>query len=489
MLRLMSLSFALCFFQLQPLGASEQPNVLFIAADDLNDWIGCLKGHPQVKTPNLDRLASRGMLFTNAHCQAPLCNPSRTSILTGLRPSTTGIHGLAPWIRTVPAFRDVKTLPEHFTKNGYQSATVGKIWHGGYPPLKERNREFQIWGPAGGTGVRPKEKLVTTPSGNHPLVDWGTFPHRDEEKGDYQVATWAVEQLKKFDSKKPFFLAVGFFLPHVPCHVTQKWFDMYPEESLQLPPVLENDRDDCPDFSWYLHWKLPEVRLSWLKQANQWKPLVRSYLASISFMDAQVGRVLDALEKNGQEQNTIVIFWSDHGWHLGEKGITGKNSLWERSTRVPLIFAGPSIPRNQRCVQPVELLDLFPTLIDLCRLPKVEGLEGHSLQPQLKDSTTTREWPAITTHNRGNHSIRSLQYRLIRYGDGSEEFYDLKADPNEWKNLAKSDAHQALMAQHRKWLPKIDVEAALGSKERILQLQDGRWIWEGKPIVIGELEK
>ena len=199
-------------------------------------------------------------------------------------------------------------------------------------------------------------------------MDWGAFPHKDEDKTDYKVATWAIEHLQSAPKTKPFFMAVGFSLPHVPCYVTQKWIDLYPDDDQVLPPIQPNDREDTPRFSWYLHWKLPEPRLKWLQQSDQWRNLVRSYLASTSFVDAQIGRILDSLEASGHAEDTIVVVWSDHGWHLGEKEITGKNTLWERSTRVPLIFAGPGIPHGTTCTEPVELLDMYPTLLDLCRL-------------------------------------------------------------------------------------------------------------------------
>ena len=263
-------------------------------------------------------------------------------------------------------------------------------------------------------GARPEQKLVTTPFGNHPLVDWGTFPHRDEDKGDWKVADWAIETLEN-QPDEPFFLSVGFFLPHVPCYATQPWFDLYPTEDLILPPVRAQDRDDTPLFSWYLHWSLPEPRWEWLKQAGEWKSLVRAYLATVSFVDSQVGRVLDALQEQGYQENTVVVLWSDHGWHLGEKAITGKNSLWDRSTRVPLIFAGPGVARSSRCQKPAELLDLYPTLADLAGLPQPEGVEGHSLILQLKDADAPRIWPAITTHNHDNHGVRSERWRYIRY--------------------------------------------------------------------------
>ena len=418
--------------------AEAKPNILFIAIDDLNDWVGPLQGHPQVQTPHMDRLAARGTVFTNAHCQAPICNPSRTSLMTGLRPSTTGVYALFPWFREVEELKDLVTLPQYLAQHGYRTYTTGKIYHG----RSGRNyNEFDVIGPPAGVRVRPPEKLVDTPQ-PHPLVDWGVFPHRDEDKGDWKVATWAADQLKK-GMPEPFFLSTGFFLPHVPLYATQKWFDLYPEDTLRLPPVNKDDRDDTPHFSWFLHWRLPEPRLKFLEESNQWKNIVRSYLASVSFVDSQLGRVLDALETGGHADNTLVVLWSDHGWHLGEKMITGKNTLWDRSARVPLIFAGPEIGEGAVSGRPAELLDIYPTLVEAAGLPAKDGLDGHSLVPQLKDANAPREWPAITTQNHDNHGIRSERWRFIQYADGSEELYDMKADPNEWKNLAKDPKIQA----------------------------------------------
>ena len=461
---------------------AAKPNILFIAIDDQNDWIGCLGGHPQVKTPNIDRLAARGTLFTNAHCQSPLCNSSRTSLLTGLRPGTTGVYGLAPWFRNLEEFKNLVSLPQYLARHGYRTYSTGKIYHGGYGRGKN-DKEFDVLGPPAGVGVRPEQKLVDTPA-KHPLVDWGVFPHKDEDKGDWKVASWAVEQLNQ-KPQEPFFLSVGFFLPHVPCYATQKWFDLYPAETTKLPPVQMNDRQDTPRFSWYLHWKLPEPRLKYLKEADQWKNLVRSYLASTSFVDSQVGRVLDALEANGLAENTIVVLWSDHGWHLGEKEITGKNTLWDRSTRVPLIFAGPGIKAGQKCSKPAELLDMYPTLIDLCELPQKTDLEGHSLLPQLKDAKAERNWPAITTHNHDNHGIRSEHFRYIRYADGSDELYDMRKDPNEWTNLAGDENYAEVLQQHRRWLPEKSAPPAPGSAHRILIYKEGKANWEGEDIPEG----
>ncbi len=463
----------------------RKPNVLFIAIDDQNDWIGALGGHPQARTPNIDRLAARGTLFRNAHCNAPLCNPSRTSLMLGLRPSSTGIYGLAPWFRTVPALKDRVTLPQHFKAHGYRTLTCGKIYHAGPGGPEDQAREFDVWGPAGGVGVQPEKKLIgPTPMGDHPAMDWGVFPHQDEDKGDYKIATWTIDQIKSAPADQPFFLATGFFLPHVPCYATQKWFDPIPDDDSVLPLIKPDDRADTPHFSWYLHWKLPEPRLDWLQENHQWRNLVRSYLACTSFVDAQVGRILDAVDAAGIADTTLIVLWSDHGWHLGEKGITGKNSLWERITHVPLIFAGPGVNKGASTDRPAELLDIYPTLIDLCVLTPRNDLEGLSLLPQLRDPNAQRTRPAITTHNQGNHSIRSVRYRYIHYADNSEELYDLEKDPNEWTNLASNPSLNLIKAEHKKWLPRISLPPAPGSANRILTYDQAsdEAIWEGTPI-------
>jgi arylsulfatase A-like enzyme len=466
--------------------AAERPNVLFIVVDDLNDWVGPLGGHPQVKTPNFDRLAARGVTFTNAHCQAPMCNPSRTSFMTGLRPSTTGVYALDPWFRTAEPLKNLVTLPQHFEQNGYVTLCTGKIHHDGFPPKDERKDgvEFSRWGFAGSHGPYPKTKNVETVS-KHPMLNWGVYPGRDEEMSDYKVASWAIEQLKNPPADgKPFFLAVGFRRPHVPCLAPQKWFDLYPDDdTLIMPPIKRDDLDDVPKAAAYLHWKIPEPRLDWLEAHGEWRNLVRSYLACISFMDAQVGRVLDALDASGKADNTIIVLLSDHGWHLGEKGQTGKLSLWERSTRVPLIFAGPGIAKSARCDRTVELLDLYPTLSELAGLPARSGLEGHSIVPQLIDTTAPREFPAITTQDLNNHTVRTQRWRYIRYFDRSEELYDEQADPDEWTNLAADTNYAQTKQDLAKWLPAVNKAGVAGSVTRFFEVRaDGKRYWEGKPI-------
>ncbi|QDT03760.1 Choline-sulfatase [Rubripirellula lacrimiformis] len=480
---------------------SQRPNIVMISIDDLNDWVEPLGGHPDVKTPAMQRLAQRGITFTNAHCQAPLCNPSRTSLMSGRRPTSTGVYGLAPWIRQCPEFADIKMMPQHFHDHGYRTLIGGKIYHGGNGRGRDEGQECDVWGPPAKVGVTPKQKLIPpTPGGNHPLMDWGTFDHRDEDKGDWRVASWAVNQIKtmpKQNSDQPFFLSVGFFLPHVPCFATQKWFDMYPDETLTMPPIIAGDRDDTPMASWFIHWDLPEPRTSWLKENNQLRPLVRAYLACISFVDSQVGRVLDAVEQSPYADNTIVVLWSDHGYHLGEKAISGKNSLWARSTHVPLILAGPGIGNGLRCDQPAELLDIYPTLTELAGLPQTDGLEGISLKRQIDSPTTLRRRPAICTHNAGNHSVCDQRWRYIVYADGSEELYDRDADPNETTNLLAQSSQRSnaqgsetsVADQYRQeadrlaaWLPRDERPLAVGSAHRVLEERTDGFYWEEKLI-------
>jgi arylsulfatase A-like enzyme len=443
-----------------PAEDAAKPNVLFIAIDDLNDWVGFLDGHPQAKTPNMDRLAERGVVFSNAHCQAPICNPSRVSLMTGTRPSTTGIYLLGPtdFRKACPLLRDVKetpTLPEHFAANGYRTIGGGKIYHGA------TSREtFQEYGPRGGSGAFPKEKL------NYPkgvkLWDWGRFPERDEQQGDHGVATWAVDRLAE-PQEKPFFLAVGFFRPHVPLYASGKWWDVVgAQDDILLPKTLASDNADIVDFARKLTWSGLAPRHGWMVEHNQWKPAVHAYLACVSFVDHQVGRVLDALDASPQAGNTIVVLWSDHGWALGEKHRWAKRGLWEAETRVPLIIAGPDIEAGRRCEQPAGLIDLYPTLADLCDLSKPTHLEGRSLVPQLENVDTERP-PVITTFFENNHSVRSRRWRYIRYSTGDEELYDHNSDPHEWHNVASQPKRASVIKELSQHLPEVNVKTAPGS--------------------------
>lgn len=438
--------------------AGQRQNVLFIAIDDLNDWIGCLGGYPGAKTPNLDRLAARGMLFTNAHCSAPVCNPSRASIMTGIRPSTSGVYHNRQPMRKSSVLQDAVTLPQHFMAHGYRAAGAGKIYHGGYPDPKSWDEYFPSQTQTKPPDPLPDQRPVNgIPKTAH--FDWGPLKDSDGDMGDWKVTDWVAGELKK-KHEKPFFLACGIYKPHLPWYVPEKYFDMYPLDKITLPAVKEDDLDDVPpvgkDFAIRSgdHKKVTEH--------NQWRQAVQGYLASLTFADACVGRVLDALDASAYAKNTTVVLWSDHGWHLGEKLHWRKFALWEEATRNVFMISAPGLTKpGSRSSRPVSLIDVYPTLIDLCGLSPKKELEGQSLRPLLENPSAKWERPALCTHGRGNHSVRDDRWRYIRYNDGTEELYDHESDKLEWNNLAGEAKYADTKRRLAQWLPKTDAPDSL----------------------------
>jgi len=430
---------------------ANKPNVIFISIDDLNDWIGVLGGHPQVKTPELDKFANKNVLFKNAHCQAPICNPSRASFMSGLLPSTTGVYLLRPAdFRVTKLLKKNPLIPEYFSKHGYKTMAAGKIYHSG--ANQETFDEYVNPRPT----RRPRNRLnKLKPKGKQ--FDWGIHPERDEDTQDTKVANWAIEELGKIQTK-PFFLAVGFKKPHTPWYVPQKWWDIYPEaKDIILPKVLKGDRDDLSEYAKNLTFGSVAPRHELFVTKNLWHDAVRAYLSTVSYLDHQVGRVLEALEKSPYAKNTVVIIFSDHGFELGEKERWAKRSLWERSTRVPLMIKAPGIKKGVT-TKPVGLIDMYPTLLALCGLPPIENLDGRSLVPLLEDNNTEWNHPAITTFWKNNHAVRSEHWRYISYADGSEELYDHCKDPHEWYNLAGLKKYKSIIEEHKQFLPRINVK-------------------------------
>jgi len=431
--------------------SSARPNILLISIDDLNDWTGFLGGHSQAETPNMDRLAAQGTAFANAHCQAPVCNPSRVSMMLSRYPSSTGVYFLNPDLKNLQDLGP--SLPERFKAEGYSVMGGGKIFHG-----RDNARIFQALGEYGGSfgafGPFPEEKLSVP--GGHPYWDWGAFPEEDAVMPDAALADWAAGKLQAA-YEKPFFLAVGFYRPHVPLYVPEKWYDRHPRGSTRLPPIPRADLADVPQYARDLT-RLEHVAPShgWMRGSGEWPHAVQAYLASVTFVDHYVGKVLDALESSPYRDNTIVVLFSDHGFHLGQKERWGKRSLWENDTRVPLVIAGPGAPKGQSRDKPVGLIDVYPTLLELCGLAPDPRLEGKSLVPLLKGSEVSWERPAITTLGRGNHAVRSKRWRYIRYNDGSEELYDHHNDPREWQNLASFPEYREIVSQHARWLPQTE---------------------------------
>jgi len=436
---------------------AKRANILLIAIDDLNDWIGCMGGHPQAKTPNIDGLAARGVLFANAHCQSPVCNPSRASLMTSLYPSSSGIYFLSPDLQESPVARKTTLMPKRFVDEGYHVTGAGKLFHG------NQNAKYlpNYGGSFGGFGPRPKKKLGPYPG--HPLWDWGVYPERDEQMPDHQIASWGIARLQE-KHDKPLFLATGFYRPHVPQYAPQKWFDLYPVETLQLPKTLADDLKDISAYGRDIT-RLKHVAPThdWVLENEQWKPLVQSYLACVSFVDEQVGRVLRALEESPYADNTYIVLFTDHGFHIGEKERHAKRSLWRDGTRTPLVIAGPGIAGGRKCQEPAQLLDIYPTLLDLTGHAADPLHEGRSLVPLLKNADAN--WPhmARTSFGPGNYAIISKRYRFIQYNDGSEEFYDHDHDPHEWNNVVDEPRYAEAVTKHRLRIPQSR-HAILGTR-------------------------
>lgn len=437
----------------------DRPNILMIAVDDLNSFIGEM-GHPDAITPNLDRLIKKGVLFTNAQCQSPMCSPSRTAIMTGLRPSTTGIYGFIAddKIKGVnEATRNAKMMHRYFQEQGYYTMGIGKIYHIYAPKdlFDESGGRAKGFGPYAKQNFHWDKKKTST--------DWGPFPNEDNQMPDYHTAEWAAERLNR-EYDQPFFLSVGFLRPHVPWYVPQKWFDLYDTAKLTLPPYLETDREDLPQIALEID-DLPMMPTTeWALANGQWKNILQGYLASVSFVDHYIGKVLNALEQSKHAKNTIIVLWSDHGYRLGEKNTFAKVALWNSATAAPLIYAGPGVPKNKKVTTPVELFSIYPTLTDLANLPAAKNIEAESIYPLIRNPKMKWEKPAIVTWARNNHAIVTKDFRYIHYEDGSEELYALKKDPNEWYNLAENKAYVAIKERLAQFIPKTNAKWAEESK-------------------------
>lgn len=455
----------------------SRPDVLFIAVDDLNDWVGVLGGHPQARTPNIDALARRGTLFSNAHCTAPGCAPSRASLLTGVRPSTSGVYSNDHDWRECEALAEAVTLPMHFKQSGYRTIGAGKIfhahtiteaaltgfsqpeaWHDYFPSMTQQLPEE----------LKPDGWPVrTTRTMYDGHFDWSPMGIRDDEMADGQVVAWAERALAadRADGAPPMFLAVGIYRPHVPWYAPQEYFDRFPLDEVRLPKTGVDDLGDLPDAAReraFEHWH------DWIVENGEWRRAVQGYLASLAFADAMVGRLVRALDASPRAGNTVIVLWSDHGYHLGEKRHWEKFALWEDTTHVPVIVVDPRKPdgAGQICREPVSLLDLYPTLLGLCGLDAPpQSLEGHSLEPQLADPDEDTARCVLTTHGMGHHAVRGDRYRYIRYRDGSEELYDHERDPHEWRNLAADPELAAVKEELAKWLPEVDAPPMGGAEE------------------------
>jgi arylsulfatase A-like enzyme len=432
-----------------PSAPPPRPNVLLIAVDDLNDYVGCLGGHPDARTPNIDRLAARGVLFTRAYCPAPACNPSRASILTGLAPTTTGVYTNAQPLRL--ARPDARTLPDDFRDAGYVAFAVGKIFHA----LDQRAfawRKVYRLPPT----PRPGRRLVDDLD-EHPRFDWGPVDAGEPETHDGRAVRRAARLVA--GPEEPLLVACGLVATHLPWYAPRRFFDGLDASSVTAPGAPDDDVDDLPPAALAL--AAGDGDHDEIVARGRWEDGVAAYLATARLVDESVGRLIDALDRSGRADRTIVVLFSDHGHHLGEKRHWSKFALWEQSTRVPLIIVAPGLTTaGGRCDRPVSLVDLYPTLAELCGLAPRDDLDGESLVPLLRDPGAARARPAVMTAGRGNHAVRSERYRYIRYADGAEELYDHRFDPEELRNLAADPALAEAKRELARALPASEAAAA-----------------------------
>jgi uncharacterized sulfatase len=432
--------------------AEAKPNVLFIAVDDMNNDLGCY-GHPTVRSPNIDRLAKQGVRFDKAYCQYPICGASRTSVMTGLRPDKTRAFGNDYHFRK--HLPDTVTLSQLFKNNGYHAARVGKIYHYGNPGeigtdgLDDPASWNERFNPKGRDKADERLVINHTPKrGLGSSLSLLKAEGADEEQTDGIVATEAIRLMRE-NRDKPFFIAAGFYRPHCPYIAPKKYFDLYPLDQVPAPQGPFDEMKNVPAAARSFCKPWPWFGVT----AQQSRESLQAYHAAISFVDAQVGRLLDAVERLGLADRTIIVFWSDHGYHVGEHGLWKKQSLFEGSARVPLIISAPG-RRSQGAVSPrtVELLDLYPTLADLAGLQAPDYIEGTSLKPLLDAPEGSWERPAFTQVWRAGfpgHSVRTGRYRYTEWDGGKQgvELYDYESDPKELSNLARDPRHAATIGE------------------------------------------
>jgi arylsulfatase A-like enzyme len=440
-----------------------KPNILFIAVDDLNHWVGYTGRNPQTKTPNIDRLSKMGVSFTHAYCAAPLCNPSRAALMSGKRPSTSGCYlNSQNWKNYIP---EGLGLTATFKQAGYYVAGAGKIYHSSTYYSSEWDDYFDESGfgaeedddsnkNAKNSAGKSKRKVPTKGAGVTKLEGFHIpVEHdlKDSDLADWHVVSYCIKQLEQ-SHDKPFFLACGVHKPHLPWVVPRKYYDMFPVESIQLPPYKEDDLDDIPAVGRQMAAESKDHAK--ILAAGRWQAAIQSYLATIAYTDMNIGRLLDALEKSPYAKNTVICFWGDHGWHLGEKHHWRKFTLWEEATRAPFIWVVPGLTKpGTICERTVDFMSIYPTLCGLAGVNVPQHVEGSTIRPLLADPQSPWDGHSLTTYGYMNHTVRSDAWRYIRYHDGGEEFYDEKNDPYEWTNRAESAEFEKEKAELAKFLP------------------------------------
>lgn len=443
---------------------NDKLNVLFICIDDINNWVGYLGENPQVLTPNIDKFAEESMVFSNAYCSAPVCGPSRTSLLYGIYPHKSGSYGHHEVYdpKNIPLLANRETLPALFRREGYYTAGSGKIFHYG-------SDGFQVYYNPTSDPEPNRAHSDTNTSGDFKFGP--VKPEMESEMIDFKITEWAINQLNQsFDS--PFFISVGYKKPHLPWIAKESNFEKFNLDSIRLPFILENDMEDLPESGKIFARSLfgfntmdTESDHEFItKQKGLWQRLIRSYLSSINHTDEMIGKLLNALKNSQYKNNTIIVLWGDHGWHLGEKEHWRKMTLWRKGTRTPLIIYAPdNTIKGSRYEDPVSLQDIYPTLVDLCGLNTNQNLDGLSLLPILKEPKLKLNKPVIISHGPGNFAICKENWRFIQYYNGDEELYDIENDPNEFHNLAEIPEFNKIIEDLRLHVP-IDYQKIFGPR-------------------------
>ena len=481
-------------FSVHAATAESRPNVLFLAVDDMNDWLGCLETTPRAITPNLDKLAERGVNFTNAHTAGVFCAPSRAAIFTGQFASTTGCYQTANFFHDHP---EIEPLQISFAKAGYDTFGAGKLFHHPVGAIDVRGwNEFFLRNQSQREGGWPLDSWSKGTPFPNPFpnsvynsgqeitgglfLEWGVIPDdREEEMADTIRINWAVDKLKE-KHDRPFFLGVGIYAPHFPNYCPKKYFDLYDPDRISLPPYKADDLDDLPPKIRKMKTARSRIHQK-LEALDAVDDAIHGYLACMSYADAMMGRVLDALESSPYADNTIVVLWSDHGYHHGEKGDWGKHTLWERTSNVPFIWAGPGVAKGRKSDVTVSLIDMYPTLVDLCDLSQPhQTLEGESLVATLADPATATDRNVFLPHmHPGEYAIINRDWRYIRYGEDGEELYDIESDPNEWDNLADKPEHAAKKMELQSFAPKtFAAPAAKLNARKDLVIEGDSFHWE-----------
>jgi arylsulfatase A-like enzyme len=450
----------------------------------MNDWVGCLGGYPGVQTPNIDSLAGRGVLFRNAHCPSPLCNPSRTAILIGKAPSASGIYRNSHWWR--PNYPGIVSLPMHLKANGYTTAGAGKVFHHppGFNPPDQWDEYFTMvfddpWDRENCDWVVdqavPSWHPMNSLSPYYHEHDWGPMAKPDSEWGDVQAVEWAESFLRRRHDK-PFFLAVGTFRPHIPWYAPPRFFDRYTLDNVRTPAVFDSDLEMLPETGLRMA-EYSRNEFEKMVDGDQWEAAVQAYLACISFADDLIGRLIDAIDSSGHAANTAIIFYSDNGYHLGEKKHFTKCTLWERSTHVPFIVVPPGKDSETLVIDsPATLQDIYPSILDLCDVaPPPTGIDGKSLMPSIRDPLRPMDRAVVTTYLQGNHAVRIEDWRYIRYADRGEELYHTSEDPDERDNLISDAGYRSMISEMREFLPKNDAPPAKKKSDFIFDYGSYSW--------------